>query len=767
MKISYRLIGIAVWAMAQAWCGVRAQSTGESVVATTVELPATGANGEEIVPLSTLDVSLCTNGYGTIQRNKSIDNNPIRLKGVTYSSGIGCHATAKMIVKLNGAVTRFHATIGIDDEVSLDMTSWGSVEYVATLLRQNGKETVASTGEIRRSDTEAVDIDIENLSEYKYLVLEFNEGANNYGDHVDVANAYFEYVEQNSSRPEMVDERSISTGLDCATTMFSQPGVRYMHKLRSNNPEVTIGVKNLPAGLTFNEKRCLVEGVINVEGEYGYTAVVTEGTEVTEIPVTLTVSSKLPLPVPFMGWLSWNVVESEISQDVVETVADAFISQGLYDAGYNYLVLDDNWHNSKRADDGKPLPSPAKFPAGIKAAADYVHAKGLRFGIYSDAAERTCAGEYGSYGYEEIDARQYAEWEVDLLKYDYCHAPADVRTARQRYTAMGNALKNSGRDILFYICEWGVREPWKWGSEAGGHCWRTTYDTRDGWKGVNGGIGMIQSIEGMKDLWAYSGVNRFNDADMMCVGIHGNGKSSNDYVETIGMTQDEYRTQFALWCMWSSPLSLSFDLRKPISDDDLAIMTNPELIAIDQDRMGQQAEFMGEDENRCQLYVKDLENGDVAVAVVNLSNTRKSYTIDFSKIAALDPAATYSVRDVQTRTDLADARGSIAVDNIARHATIVYRLHNKTNDPQAGITKVLTEALGNMTASVAGDSINVCIAGTKGADKRVLVSDIEGRVVASASGSAECFSFKPAVKMPIYVINATCAGRSHTIKVKD
>ena len=393
--------------------------------------------------------------------------------------------------------------------------------------------------------------------------------------------------------------------------------------------------------------------------------------------VSLTVSPDLQQPTPFMGWLSWNVVEGDISDEVVRTVADAMVSTGLKDAGYDYLVIDDLWQ-AKAREEGTGFPSPdsIKFPDGMKAVADYVHSKGLKFGIYSDAGSKTCAGCFGSYGFEEVDAKAYAGWDVDLLKYDYCFVDGadDALSAYTRYKAMGDALKSSGRDILLYMCEWGAREPWKWGAETGATTWRCTYDTRDGWNGTPGGIGIVQSVEGMKDIWPYSGVNRFNDADMMCVGIHGKGKSSNDLVEGApGMTQTEYRTQFAIWCMWSSPLTLSFDLRKPIAEDDLAIMTNPELIAINQDPMGQQAEFIGEDANGVQLYFKDLANGDVAVAVLNMGDKTQEYIIDFSRIDALDADIPYKVRDLQARTDAGVHEGIMNVD-VASQETKVYRL---------------------------------------------------------------------------------------------
>ena len=264
----------------------------------------------------------------------------------------------------------------------------------------------------------------------------------------------------------------------------------------------------------------------------------------------------------------------------------------------------------------------------------------------------------------------------------------------------------------------------------------------------------------MKDLWPYHGVNRFNDADMMCVGIHGTGKSSNDLVQKAGMTMTEYRTQFAMWCMWGSPLTLSFDLRKSITDEDLELMTNPELIAINQDRMGQAAEFVYQDGNQVQLYFKDLENGDVAVAVLNMSDATQSFTVDFSDISALDPTAMYNVRDLANRADMESATGSIEFPSIEAHATKVVRLSKQT---MGAVDAVAADAVDQMTVADLGDKLRICVPGTIGVNKRILVSDIEGRVVATAEGTEDCFEVnRPS--QSVVVVNAVCAGRAHSAK---
>ena len=351
-----------------------------------------------------------------------------------------------------------------------------------------------------------------------------------------------------------------------------------------------------------------------------------------------------------------------------------FRANGLYQVGWNTVMMDDLWQARKRADDGKPLPDPKRFPNGLRNVADYVHAKGMRFGLYTDAANKTCAGAFGSYGYEQIDAEQYAQWNVDIVKCDYCHAPTEQDTAIVRYRRLGDAFKAVAHPITLYICEWGDRKPWLWGAEAGGSCWRVSADVRDRWTCEPGGTGVVESIKAMKDIAQYSGVNRFNDADMLCTGLHGKGKSSNDLCfGSPGMTQDEYATQFTLWCMWSSPMALSFDPRaNTLTKDDLKILTNRHLIALNQDRMGQQADLIS-DADSLVVFAKDLENGDVALSVTNMSGKLLEATFDFTQIPALDTNKRYQCRDLWTGEKLSTVKQNFTT-KVRPHATRVFRL---------------------------------------------------------------------------------------------
>ena len=365
-------------------------------------------------------------------------------------------------MKLNGSVTEFHAVLGIDDEV----TSYGNFDYRVYLKAEDGTVKDVASGTIDRTGIKSADLHVD-VNGWKYLYLETSNGLNdNWGDHVDWANAYFVFQDQNSTRPCIVSAEEISSKLACATMVFSQPNVRFMHKIRSVNPEAVLSVSGLPEGLEWNAKRNIVEGIVSQNGHYVYHVNISANGETTVEDVSLTVSDNLEHPVPFMGWLSWNSVQDEVSEDIVRQIVDLFLEKGLYDCGWNTVMLDDWWHAKSRAADGSPQPDAIRFPNGIDAVSAYVHSKGMKFGIYTDAAETTCAGAFGSYGKETVDAQAYAKWKVDVVKCDYCNAPSDVETAKTRYKTLADAFKAANYGTMLYICEWGVREPWKWGAEV-------------------------------------------------------------------------------------------------------------------------------------------------------------------------------------------------------------------------------------------------------------------------------------------------------------
>lgn len=355
-------------------------------------------------------------------------------------------------------------------------------------------------------------------------------------------------------------------------------------------------------------------------------------------------------PTPPMGWMTWNLFQGNISDQLIRETADAMVEGGFRDAGYEYIFIDDLWQGG-RDRHNNIIPDPEKFPNGIKALADYVHSKGLKLGIYSDAAQLTCGGWTASLGFEEQDARTFASWGIDYLKYDYCNAPEDSATARQRYRTMAEALQKSGRDIALGICEWGQRQGEEWCEEVGGQLWRTTYDVRDMWKDVvkQGGMGILDIINTTAPLAKYVRPGQWPDMDMLVVGLEGKGGPSSD-LGGVGCTQTEYQTQMSMWCMMASPLAMTNDLRK-VSDDDRRILLNPEIIAINQDPLGKGAErkVMADD---YQIFVRQLANGAHAVALLNTSDKQLTLTADFK---ALGIPGKYTVRDVWQHKDVARA----------------------------------------------------------------------------------------------------------------
>ena len=716
--------------------------------------------GQEYIRLSSLEIEKTKCGWEnhTPKKDKSIDGNNITIGGKVYESGVGTHGPSQIIIKLNGSVTDFYTVLGVDDEVK----EAGNFDYHVYVKAEGGATEDVAKGTINRFSNQSVDIHADNLSGWKYLYLETSNGndGTNTCDHVDWANAYLVFQDQNSTRPCIVSVEELTTKLACATTVFSQPNVRFMQKVRSTVTGAQLSVSNLPAGLTWNAARNIVEGVVAEEGVYTYQINVTVDGETTSEDVTLTVSSSLQHPVPFMGWLSWNSVQGNISQKIIEQAVELFQNKGLYECGWNHIMMDDLWQGTRKAD-GTPQPNASRFPNGLKTVADYVHKNGMKFGLYTDAADRTCAGAFGSYGYETIDAKTYAEWGVDVVKCDYCYAPDDVETAKKRYKALADAFAAAGNNTMLYICEWGVREPWKWGAEVGGRCWRISQDVRDCWTGSGSGVGVVQSIEAMKNLSAYQGVNRFNDSDMLCTGLHATGKSSNDLCggTGAGMTDDEYATQFALWCMWSSPMALSFDPSKnTLTDADFKLLRNKELIALNQDRMGQQGDLISEADNLV-VFAKDCENGDVALSVTNMSSSEKQATFDFAAIPALDPTKTYTVRDVMENAEAGEATGTFTTD-VRKHATRVFRLAEK---------KVVDGIASTVSAKdfsiVAGKNcVKINMPETAGLAKRILMSDFEGRVVSGLNTTAD--KAKVALAKGTYLVTVVCNAHARTVKVQ-
>lgn len=344
---------------------------------------------------------------------------------------------------------------------------------------------------------------------------------------------------------------------------------------------------------------------------------------------------------PPMGWNSWNKFGCNVNEEIIRQMADAMVSSGMKDAGYQYIVIDDCWQ-VERDKDGNIVPDPKHFPSGMAAVADYVHSKGLKFGLYSDAGTKTCAGRPGSRGHEYQDARQYAAWHIDYLKYDWCNT--STQDAPSTYALMREALNASGRPIVLSVCEWGNSKPWLWGKGIG-NLWRTTGDIMDKWDGKEKwSLGMLTILDLQDGLETYAGPGHWNDPDMLEVG---NG----------GMTDTEYRSHFSLWAILAAPLLAGNDLRDMragIRD----ILTNKEVIAVDQDPLGRQGRRVRKDGD-LEVWVKQMKNGSRAVVLLNRAATEQRITAAWED---LDYPAhlTAVVRDLWLKHDLGRFSGKFS-----------------------------------------------------------------------------------------------------------
>ncbi len=360
---------------------------------------------------------------------------------------------------------------------------------------------------------------------------------------------------------------------------------------------------------------------------------------------------------PPMGWNSWNKFACTIDEAKVRAVADSMAATGMKDAGYQYIVIDDCWQKD-RAADGTIQADPEKFPSGIKALADYIHAKGLKFGIYSDSGVKTCGGRPGSRGYEFQDARTYAAWGVDYLKYDWCYTGSS--DAASTYTIMAKALRASGRDIVFSICEWGDNKPREW-APAVGHLWRTTGDIRDSWDKDEGySHSFLWILDHQADLWPDAGPNHWNDPDMLEVG---NG----------GMTATEYKAHFSLWAMLAAPLIAGNDLSS-MTKETHDILTNADVIAVDQDALGHQGRRIAKDGD-FEVWARTLKGGDRAVILFNRSGAAKDMKIDWE---ALDlPAGLKAdVKDLWSKTVTKNVKGGYGA-TVPSHGVVMVRITPK------------------------------------------------------------------------------------------
>lgn len=572
----------------------------------------TSAAPPDTIWLDTLDLSHMDQGWSKPAAGRTVDGKPLTLAGQVFAHGVGTHAYSELLIDLGGNATWFKSVVGIDDEV-------GERGAVVFRVWVDGKE-VWHSKELR-----------------------------------------------GGSRPQTVNVNLIGARELVLSVDAAMPGIDYCH---ADWAGAMIGMKpgaSPPHTRTLKDDR--VPEIWQLGSPVPDPTVVSKADQAGGPVQSFSMGRRGLALTPPMGWNSWNVWGTAVDDAKVRAAADSLVSTGLAAVGFEYVNIDDGWEAGRDAQ-GR-IQCNEKFP-DMKALADYVHSRGLKLGIYSSPGRKTCANYEGSYGHEAQDARSYAEWGIDLLKYDWCSyseiaKDESLPELKKPYLVMQKALNECGRDIVYSLCQYGKGNVWEWGESVGGHYWRTTGDITDSWARMSE-IGFSQH-----GLEKHAGPGHWNDPDMLVVGKLGWGP----HIRPTKLSPNEQHTHMTLWCMLASPLLIGCDLTQ-LDNFTLALLANPEVIAVDQDPLGQQGRRVtstgsitrGPNADVCEVWARPLANGSMAVGLFNRGRKDAIVDISWRKLGLTGPQ---SVRDLWQRRDLGrfDDRYSAMIPS---HGTAMLKL---------------------------------------------------------------------------------------------
>ena len=599
-------------------------------------------------------------GWGATQANKSIDGNPLSVGGKKYERGLGTHAQGAYRILLDGKAKRFSALVGIDDEV--ENNEWALVEFKVVAYDERIKphtKILWKSGLMKAGQkAKEVDINIENVNELRLIVTDGGNGINY--DHADWVNAKIEYIGKipepvkpyNCEPYILTPKPGPAPKINGAKVFGVRPGSPFLFTIPTTGKRpMTFSAEGLPEGLTLDTKTGHITGVIKKEGTYNVKLMVANEVGKAERDFRIIVGDKICLTPP-MGWNSWNCWACAVTDENIRASAKAMVEKGLINHGWTYINIDDCWMikpDSKddelggepRDDKGRPLTN-KKFP-DMKTLTDYIHDMGLKAGIYTSPGPYTCQGFTGSYEYEAQDAAQFAEWGFDYLKYDWCYyseiaKDKSLEELKKPYILMRDELLKQPRDIVYSLCQYGMGEVWKWGEEVGGNCWRTTGDIVDSWSSMST-IGFSQD-----KCSPYAKPGHWNDPDMLVVGNVGWGPT----LHPTRLTPDEQYTHISLWCLLSAPLLIGCPIEQ-LDDFTLNLLTNDEVLEVNQDPLGEQAEQIVEEENY-QIWAKHMEDGSMAVGLFNMDGfEHRLVAVEWSQLGI---EGNQRVRDLWRQKDL-------------------------------------------------------------------------------------------------------------------
>ena len=601
--------------------------------------------------LDSLDLGVMSPGPKKPQAGHSVVGMALTLGGVEYAHGIGTCAPSEFLVDLKGAAIRFESMVGVDDETR----GKGSVTFEIWF---DGKQA-AESGIIRGGEApKRMSVDVTGVKLLLLLVSDAGDGG--MMDHADWAGAVVVMKpgakEQpagvaigGESAPPIASGSKPEPAIHGPRITGATPGRPFLFLIPATGEgPLSYSAKGLPAGLTLDSRTGILSGAIEKAGATDVELTVAGPKGSASRTLTIVGGEHALALTPPMGWNSWNVWGIVVDDAKVRAAADAMVASGLAAHGYQYINIDDTWE-ADRAADGTILTN-KRFP-DMKALGDYIHAKGLKFGIYSSPGPKTCAGYTGSYRHEKQDAETYAAWGVDYLKYDWCSYSSIAKGStleelQKPYRVMRAALDGCGRDLVFSLCQYGMGDVWTWGADVGGNLWRTTGDIGDSWVGMTN-IGFAQS-----GREAYAGPGHWNDPDMLIVGKVGWGPN----VQPTTLKPNEQITHITLWCLLAAPLLLGCDLDQ-LDPFTLALLTNDEVLDVNQDSLGKQASRRTQTA-WTEVWAKSMADNTLAVGLFNRGPLKTDITAKWSDLGL---EGKQPVRDLWLQKDLDPADGSITV----------------------------------------------------------------------------------------------------------